>query len=107
MTTPLPGITNLVKTSSSLKHTSLILFCFFPDFQDPPFSLATWVPLIRLLTESPFSSIELHIETWDEIIRTGALTSLAKCVDLMNLVDQGVLVITPEIPGERKVSQCA
>ena len=107
MSTPLPAIANLLKTSSSLKHTSLVLPCYFNNFQKLPIDLATWVPLIHLLTETSASSIKLRINIWDEIVRPRVLTSLAKCADLMVLVDKGVLVITPEIPGERKVSQCA
>ena len=110
MTTSIPAITNVLKTSPSLKRVSLSLFFIITNFQNFPIGLANWAPLVRLFSESSVSSFNLHIKTFGGVNRsecTTILTSLANCADLMKLVDKGVLVITPQIPGERKVSQCA
>ena len=108
MTTPLPGIADLFKTSSSLKRISLVLFCFFiADSRQFPIGLANWAPLVQYLTKSSVSLFTLHIDTLGGNTCTAILTSLANCAELMKFVVKGVLVITPQIQGERKVSQYA
>src|SRR6266540_1932128 len=100
MSISIPAITNLLKTSS-LKCVSLVLLCYTYSTIFLV-GLATWTPLVRFFAES---SNGLHIKTTEvlhgveEIGLTAILTSLAACVEL---VDMGVLVITPQIPSVTK-----
>jgi len=92
MATPIPAIANLLKTSSSLKRVSLVLFCWLSGSTKIFPSSANWTPLVRLFTESSVSSWILHIRSIEKL--DGILTSLTNCAELMKLVDKGALVIT-------------
>ena len=94
VSTSIPAISNLLKTSSSLKCLSLV---YIVNSTNSPLSSASWLPLVRLFTESSISSFRLHIKTGKGVDVVKLLTSFADCAELMKLVDKGVLVITPTV----------
>ena len=104
---PLPEMLQLVKSSPSLKHLCLDLrYCLWGNIytaNDLPRADHIWFPLLSLATECVARSTKIYaFVRWDmqgghtyppDLIST----SIADCGRLMQLVEQGVVVIKSKV----------
>lgn len=104
---PIPAIKNVMKTisSQSLKFLKLDLDFAIDTYGRLPHSDSFWSSLVHLMAESPFPCVKLDVRVAfcdlngnRGIAPDIILNSLAESRVLMNYVNQGILVITPELP---------
>lgn len=101
---PIPAITRLVDTALFL--TYLTLDFDFHIYGSPRDLLIDWSSLVLLLAHSfsPSTTLKIRVDPGPfpdqdatSVTRTVILASLGRCVQVMRMVKQGVLVIIPEV----------
>ena len=105
------AITQLLRTVSSLQRLTLgFRFHINNQLQLPYDPEALWSPLVALVSESSSPHIDLRVSA-SQLPRFTAISpeiitsSFALCPALMQLVEQGVLVIIPVIPDREPSDQ--
>ena len=104
---PIPAITHLVKTAPFLKYLTLdFYFLIHGSPSDLPIYFPDWSSLVLLLAQSysPSTTLKISADTFPltdlgaTAVTRSILLSLGRCVQVMRMVKQGVLVIIPEVP---------
>jgi hypothetical protein len=92
-----------IKTAPFLEHFALDLYCDFHGLRDGfPISLIDWSPLAHFVAECPSSLVNLRIRSDeapgdDDVVHPDILASFSGCGGLVQMVNEGRLVVTPSI----------